>query len=406
MMKRGLRIFLIWTPIFFIGFIVYAVCLGRINIQDNLKVSQKWFPSYSHILFKQNEKYLIQKLDVSQAEKIKMNAFRSLRRVPLSHFPFAHLGEVNLFSNRPIKARKLFSEALSRDVRDLRALRGILYLNLAERKTSEAIQNLDVLLKLRRSSSSVEEYQAILLLLVLDEQAVHEIDNYLTSRPIWGRKFLFNRIGKMTDNNYQTIGQSITKFESSVAKQQRDNILHEYYMQTLRKLGKIDTALDYWQELHGGAELANNYTVFNPTFEKKKELPPFNWSEIDKRKYFSEIDQEGGVYASYADSVVRVLAEQILRLEPGRDYELNVNAEWSYKRRQGNFTWQVVCLETSDTISQINMDETSKKNLGGIINFRVPDECDFQIVKLVAKPGQYSQRIWSRTKSVNITALN
>ena len=164
-------------------------------------------------------------------------------------------------------------------------------------------------------------------------------------------------------------------------------------------------ALEYWKDLQGTVGDTNNYTVFNPTFEKRDEFAPFNWSVIDKRKYFSEIDQDGGLYASYGDSTARVLTEQILRLESGRDYKLDVNAEWSYKRRQGFFTWQVECFESSDIISEINMDETSKESSGGIINFTVPGECDFQILRLVAKPGQYSQRIWSRTKFVTITML-
>ena len=75
MMKLGSRVFLIWTPIFFIGLIVYAVCIGRITVQDNLDVSQKWFPSYSQGLLKQNEKALRQNSDVN---KIKINAIQGL----------------------------------------------------------------------------------------------------------------------------------------------------------------------------------------------------------------------------------------------------------------------------------------------------------------------------------------
>ena len=401
-MISSLRIFLIWMPILLIAFVTFSTCMGRIAVEKEVQTAERWFPNYSATRFVKNNLLLRKKLTPGVAKEIQANAIAGLKQAPLSDFPFLHMGLANYSLGEGSDNRNLMYETLNRNERNRLALRTLVNIHGVQKNFGEAIKNLDILLKLKGSPSLIDEYQQALLVLSEIPEAMTDIEGYLKTRPIWGRKFLLNRIRKMTELNYLDVAQSIEVFTKE-ANQDSDNVIHKNYLTGLQRMHKGDAAYEYWYSLIKPPKPSLPYTIFNPKFERRDELPPFNWREVDKPKFFSEIDEDGGLYASFADSSARKLSDQLLRLELGQAYRLEVDAEWTYRRRQGGFSWVLECVGSGAEIAIVAFDEEAKKNFGGRVDFRLPAKgCEAQTLKLIAKPGQYSQRIWSRTNSANI----
>ena len=404
-MISSLRIFLIWGLIVLIAFITFSACLARITVGKEVEKAEKWFPNYSATNFAKNNLLLGKKLSPEMAKQIRANAIDGLRLAPLSDLPFVHMGIANYSLREGSNNRDLIDEALNRNTRNRLALRTLVNIDGLRKNYTEAIKNLDILLKLKGSKTVTDEYQQALLTLSEIPTALPIIEKYLKSRPVWGKRFLFNKIGKMTEKNHVAIGRLIQIYTEKTNVEMDKNI-HKNYLSGLQRINKGDAAYDYWYSLIKPPKPILPYTVYNPEFDQRDELPPFNWRQVQMPKFFSEIDQSGGLYASFADNINRELSEQILKLVPGQAYGLEVKAEWTYRRRQGAFSWVLSCVGNSTELAIVNLDEVTKETSGGRSEFRVPsDGCEAQSLTLIANPGQYSQRIWSRTNSVNIFAV-
>jgi len=400
-MNSYFRIFSTWLVIFLVGLKVYSVSQGRIWVSENLEKSLNWFPNYSEGLLNLNDRILEESLSEKSAEKIKQNSIQALKSAPLTYRPFLHLAEANVFRNENDEAQKLFLAAKARNSRNRRTLRALSNLSIKDQKFGEAVQNLDILLRLKGREQDFKSYQQALTSLSSNPQALKEIDHLLSQRPPWGARYLNNQMALMTAKNYLNIGHSLTTYTQKIDEKKSDKNLNAHYLNKLIRMNKFEEAYQFWEGLFGSEK--PNTLLYNTSFEKRTALPPYNWSEIDRLKYFSEIDQGGGLYASFSDNKTRTLTEQIVRLAPGSVYRMAVDAEWSYRQRQGMFFWVITCLQNGSVISGVNLDDQAKKNSGGEHTFQVPvDGCSHQNIRLVAKSGQYSKRIWSRTNSVNL----
>ena len=400
-MNSYFRIFSTWLVIFLVGLKVYSASQGRIWVSENLETSLNWFPNYSEGLLNLNERILEENLNEKAVQKLKINSAKALKRAPLSYRPFLYLAEANVFWNQNDVARGLFLEANARNTRSRHALRGLSILSIKEQDYKVAVENLDVLLRLKGQQEHLDSYQQALTSLSPIPQAREAIDGLLSVRPPWGAKYLFNQIALMNERNFSDVSESLEIYTGSPDVNKREEKLNAAYLMKLKRMNKLEEAYRYWEELFGTQ--GQNAILYNSEFEKSPALPPFNWIEIDRPKYFSEIDKEGGLYASFRDNEARALTEQLLRLKPGSFYRMSVDAEWSYRQRQGVFNWIITCLQNKTVISEVNLDDKAKKNSGGEHTFQVPViGCSHQNIRLVAKAGQYSKRIWSRTNSVNL----
>lgn len=405
-MKRAIKLLFIWLFVSLVGVFTYSVCYGRLTADKNFDTSENWYSEYSVVFLNKNKRLLKPNLTPSEVKEIKDNAIQGLIKAPLSYLPFVQIGEANVYRNDLLTARTMFSEVFRRNTRNRRALRVMIALDIQKKDFKAAIRNLDILLRLKVNKKNKDEYHKVLLFLSENINASSIINDYLVDRPIWGHDHLLGQITSMTNNNFLKVGHSLEAFSTANSEYESDRKLRALYLKRLQIIGEVDAAYSYWLNLTQTPE-ADNYTVFNPDFDKREELPPFNWSLADKQEYFSEIDQGEGLYASYGDSEIGILTEQTIRLKVGQTYRFKVKAEWTYRKRQGMFFWNISCLPDQSIISSINLDETTKAQLGGYHDFQVPLKgCHVQSLRLSAKPGQYSQRIWSRTKSVNVTMLH
>ena len=410
-MPFALKNLIIWVAIILAGWFVYSVCQGRLLVSKNLEKSIQWLPNYSLGLLNQNERALGKSLTQQEIINIRARSVKALGKAPLAYLPFVQLGEAYGSLHDSSKVRTLFMETQKRNTRDRRALRAIANLDLQEENYEDGIRNLNTLLSLNATDEHSEAYYKALAILYTNPSGRLEIDKYLQERPDWGHRFLKNQITQMTENDFRHVEKSLKIFTAkdntdplSPKTQKFNTRLHNQYLQGLTSARKIDEAFDYWKVLFLSDEKnESDFIVNNPNFKNELSLPPFDWLEIDEAKYFSEIDYDGGLYASYNNNEANMLTEQLLRLAPGSLYKLNVDAEWTYKQRQGLFFWIVTCLSNNQTISGVTLDDAAKSTSGGSHTFLVPTAgCNHQSLRLIATPGQYSRRIWSRTNSVNI----
>jgi len=405
-MRQLFKNFLIWLGLFLIGFVIYSTSQGRIYALKDPKKALNWYPSYSETLLNLNDRLLSKGLKEENISQIKKQSIQALNKAPLSFRPFLHLGEASVARNINSNSKILFEETIRRNVRNRRGLRALVTLDVQAQNYSEAIGKLDTLLSLKGQEVALEDYHNTLLSLSDIEGVQKVINDYLRNRPVWARKYLLNRISGITESNFLDIGNSIQSFSRGTAQNANDDVIHKYYLRSLYRLRKIDEAYFYWVDLSEGSLSSKNYEVFNPNFEQRSELPPFNWLEVSMPKYFSEIDHDNGLYASFADNKVRVLTEQLLKLNSGESYRLKLNADWTYKQRQGMFFWTITCITSQAIIAGVNLDDDAKKESGGVMDFRIPlSGCEQQSVRLIATPGQYSQRIWSRTDLLDIIKI-
>lgn len=402
-MLTSIKIFVTWLTVFLVAFIVYSTCQGRIFVKSDLEKSLQWTPNYSIGLLNQNDKVLDAKLNTAEAKDVLRRSIQALEKAPLSDRPFVQLGEASIFLNSDNVDRNLFLETKKRNIRNRRALRVLVNLDANSGKFDEAVLNLDILLGLKGLEAHLTDYQNALTYLSANPTARKSIDNFLEQQAPWSRTFLSTQIELMTAVNFMDVERSLKAYMASGDNSRAHVKLNSSYLLRLMEMGRIDEGFAYWANLEGLGQTDASYTVYNPDFEKRTALAPFNWLEVDRKKYFSEIDESGGLYASFADSSERVLTQQILRLQPGAVYTFNVNADWTYRRRQGMFFWVIKCVPTNQVISEIRLDESNKETAGGAQTFQVPaGGCLHQSLNLEAKSGQYSQRIWSRTNSLNI----
>jgi len=70
-MRSLVKILFLWALILFIGVMIFSVCYGRINVNENLKVSQTWFPKYSLGLFSKNDNLLGQDISLKQGKEVR-----------------------------------------------------------------------------------------------------------------------------------------------------------------------------------------------------------------------------------------------------------------------------------------------------------------------------------------------
>lgn len=394
--------FIIWLVVLLIIFVVYSVCLGRIYANKDLQKAAKFYPGYSEVLFKTNEQ-LLTNWSERNTQEIEINSIRALHQAPMSFKPFLHLARMRNFQKRRDEARRLFSEVKSRNIRSRRALVALLDLDIYDNNLKGVIENLDILLGLNAKEENKELYHKLLTEVSFSPEARIELDKLLEIRPPWGPKYLFNQIEVMTEENFLEIGTSLKIYTQAENKRNVDDVLNATYLKKLTRMKKINEAHNYWKLLSESVTNNEPEFLYNSQFEKTRALPPFNWSEIAKAEYFSEIDEEGGLYASYRDRDDRTLTEQVLILNPGDIYKLEIEAEWSYRQRQGQFFWIITCLQSSTVISRIDLNDDAKSLSGGEHTFQVPVEgCTYQNIRLVAKTGEYSKRIWSRTNSIKL----
>lgn len=402
-MSSLLRFFTICSISIFVGFLIWKICLARIQADDDPQTSLEYDPGNSAALLAQNQALIkLGKLNTKQAKDIQDQARRVLLKAPLNDELFVQFALSNSLVDQKLSHYELFSLAKQRNIHNRSALLSLIVLDMEQNDFDKVVGNLDTLIKLGGKDTRL--YQDTLARIATLTKGSEVIDIYLQGRPQWGRSFLSGQINKMTSYNIDNVARSLSKYSSTPQLKSEDRTLHEAFLRKLIALKAYDKAYAYWQTLTQKQGGPSDLLINDPDFKDNSLLLPFSWSIHKTPDYFSERDQNDGLYVSYADNRDRVLIEQILRLKPGQLYTLKIDAEWAYKQRQGQFYWRVLCLPSNTIAVQVHMDDDNLENGVPSINITPSlERCDAQRIQLLAKPGQYSQRIWAKIKSVTLT---
>jgi len=399
----------IWLPIFIIGIFMVKICFARIIVSDNPQKSLGYYPGYSRALLAQNEVDIRADIKPAQAEIIQDRAKKALPKAPLSDTVFLQVALAASLTNQGRIRRALFSVAKSRNIHNRRALLNLLAVDVAQNDIAAVVLNLDILIRL--GGKDTRPYHESLALLAKSPVGRDTVNTYLENRPIWGYGLLIQWVYDMRINDIPFIMNSITRFSNSAKEREQDRDLHELFIERLTRLGAYEQALQHWQKQSPNNSTASEFLIHDGSFKGSKAFAPYNWQFFRSAQYYAEIDLGGGLYASYADKRSRALVRQVLDLQPGQSYTMDVDGRWVYKQRQGLFLWRLQCLPSGKTVAEIEMNDVSRVGAADShpmsLDFKLPEtDCAAQQIQLIAKPGQYSERIWARINSVKIASAS
>ena len=407
-MRFIIKFVLIWSLICFSGLSAWKICTARIIVPTEPGRSLKYFPEFSEALFALNEIDLRENLDTKIAEGIQNRAKQALQKIPISDVPFLQVALAQSLLEKKFSRRDLYGFAKKRNIRNRRVLRSLIALDAAQNDLAGVLLNIDTLIRV--GGKNIPAYQNIVLQISTRDEGRVLINEYLESRPIWGKKFLENKMANMTAFDIANVSMFLSKYASSNNELELNRDLQERFLEKLVKLGAYEQAYIHWREIFPADPKFSPPLVFDGEFLGDESYAPFNWKTFRRDNFFAEINKGEGLYASFNGGSAHVLTRQVLRLRPGKTYQLQINARWTYRQRQGKFSWEVKCLPTSKTfvtVDMVNEDSlqiTKPKQM--LVDFQIPNEqCDAQHIQLKAQSGQYSKRIWAITDSIKITQV-
>ena len=392
--------------------VVLRVGWARVIVSDNPQKSLKYLPEYSEALLARSENIFGQikenVMSTEDAQGVRDRAQRALLRAPMNGTSFLHIALTDSIMSGTLVNREVFLEAKKRNIHNRRAIKSLIALDFAENNLPSVIRNLDVLVTL--GGNSIQTYKKSLAGIYALEQGREIIDGYLPRKPSWGPWVLSTNIANLKARNIDSMVTSMSKYTDSNYETKKLQILHKEFFEKLINLEAYERAYSVWNKMLAPRDRSSDYlnhSVFDYKFLGSIAPAPFNWSLLSTSKYFSEIIQEGGLYASFANPSVRVIAYQVLMLEPGKTYKLQTKARWAYKSRQGVFSWRVKCLpKTRKNLVDVVLGEENQPNEEIEIQFAIPRKnCAAQQISLIGVPGQYSKRIWTEIEYLKIIPL-
>lgn len=165
----------------------------------------------------------------------------------------------------------------------------------------------------------------------------------------------------------------------------------------LTRQHRYDEAFLVWNLMRTDGASGSSFP-FDGGFAGLNAPVPFNWS-LDKRH--AEMLPEGGLYVSYSGTGGPRIASQLLPLTPGT-YQLLVEQEGEIPATAGDLVWSVHCVGTNRSVLELSLAGLSGADRIEPV-FTVPGgDCDYQVLSLSGKPGEYPSPIRITLNSVQI----
>ncbi len=411
-MRLILKLILVGLSVIICGIFVFKMCIARMVANSDPQQSLRYFPGYSKALFALNEIDLRAPPNATLGQNIQERSQLALPGAPISDLPFLYSAFGKSIVKGELAYRELFLAAKARNIHNKRALRGLVAIGYAKQDFPDVIENLDVLLRLGGRDHTL--YRDAMSSMAIDVQGNEIVNSYLQGRAVWGSRVLYEQIVKMGIYNIDLVSKSLSAYSKTSAFSKTmdetnavDKELYEQFLEKLMQLKAYDQVYTYWLRKAGGQSAQPEFFIHDYSFKGSEVYLPFNWKLYSTEKLYAQFDDPEGLYASYADNFQGVLASQVLKLSPSQSYQLEIAAQWTYRQRQGFFSWNISCLPSNQIIAQLKLNDEVlvKGERSALLNgeFQVPDEgCTLQKLQLLGSTGQYSQRIWAKTKYAKI----
>lgn len=383
-------------------FLAVKLSQAHLNASENPAVALKWSKTYSEALFNQSQTYLRHESFSSEdAMRVEAQSKLALKASPLNDESFTNIGFARARMADGNIDRAFFNFALRRNKRNSSALKALIGLDIREGKVAAAIKKTDALIRLGDKDSST--YIRLLAAFSQIGGGREALDSYLKAAPVWGQEYFQHDINALIPENLDAVIKSLDNFTLSHPNSDVSLTLQEQLMVKLLSLGYEEEAYARWVSLPLHKNDLPRDMPYNSDFSQNLAPAPYNWSFQSGPTFYAKVDSAGGLYASFAHDTPQTLAKQHLRLIPGESYTLSSDALWTYKERQGYFTWTLSCLDQIDSFEALALDDAILKTQTPSKTVTIPStECETQTLRLKAISGLYSKRIWLQTNSISL----
>lgn len=288
---------------------------------------------------------------------------------PLNPAPYLFAGALAERSGQEQRAGELFRSAALRDPRSEAAHYFLAGLALAKGDVDEGLDQLAILSRLNPRSVDFSKILAAYARSGVDSGAVrHALERNRASRDA-----LLYALAADPRNAELIVSLAGPASTDSIS---REHDWRARLVQALAAAGDYDGARVRWIQL-GGAQFPDGLS--SPDFETGGAPAPFNWTYSGGDAGIAEPSGDGSLSVFYYGRSDAVLAEQTIRLLPGR-YRLSMPT--SGEGQPGALAWRLSCVADANPIASIPL--TQGQTAGA---FDVPVRCAAQKLALVASVG-------------------
>jgi hypothetical protein len=311
------------------------------------------------------------------------------RKAPLAPEPYLVKGAVARVQGRDDVAEKLFAQALARDPRSeaVRYLLADLYLHTG--RPSQALAEMGVFARLKPSAAP--QIASAIAASAKTPRATQHLRQFFKTYPELEPLVLLE------------LAQDASNVELILAVRTRSPQdgppiwLFPLASQLITK-GQFAKAYDTWVMVTGIRRSRGE--LFNPTFEKLRAPPPFNWRFASSGGAV-EPSGDDQLRVTYYGAENAVLAEQWLMLAPGQ-YQLSMDASGELGG-ESPIRWALTCLPQTATVLTLPLDRTAG-DVRGI--FSIGPGCAIQRLELIGSASEFPKSIDFSISRLKLTKVS
>jgi len=337
---------------------------------------------------------------------IKENSSILLKRTPLNDRVLFYYGAMLALRDASIINQDWFDTIRRRNPRNRSNLWTLLNFARSNNDASETLKLVHILYNLEREKR--DPLEAVLSSLYKTDTGYRLINEKLTENPRWAAPFLLQEIHDLTPERADLISQSFLLWLESIPDAQASFIHTQFLSNGLIAMGKVAAAQDIWArvtEKAGEAVFASESLNYNPELLNVKAPAPFNWQILTRPGVSSELARTGGLYVSFNGDKPQTIAQQSFK-PTDKAFEISAVANYSYLSRKGNFQVKINCSSPFQNGPILTFDNTFRDaDIARVRSDGFKDKCDMALLRIMAVPGFYNDRISINFQSVSVKAL-
>lgn len=304
------------------------------------------------------------------------------RSAPLSEEPFVFSGLAALKRGDVQRAGRLFEEAVRRDPRSRFARLLLLDNRLRTNQVDGAISEIAVISRLVPESNVLMVPELAKLALVPEARV--PLKNVLDSNP--GLKLaVLDRLVEIDAPLADVLwlaGDDLGADGTNPAPLWQVRLL-----ETLVDDGRLSQAHAIWRRIVGLSG-ESDATVYDPGFQARRGPPPFDWRLLSDATGVAEPASPNGLNVTFYGRQNAVLAQQLLRLVPGR-YRIAMLASVDGRDAQPSLSWTIVCRKGGRELTSLPLIESNGRERPYSTTFEVPSDCVGQWLTLVGHSSEF-----------------
>ena len=393
------KLVLLWASALLLIYVSYF--LGEIRTKN---YSDRTFFGYSFStrLIEANNELLNLDLD-EYRETVVSNCREALRKAPINHDVFLQMAKIAHSNNEKLYARALVDEASRRKMRDRKVIKFSIQLASEVGNLHKIIDEIDLLYRLNFKNH--QDYIKILSAMHAVPEGRKYINEKLRTNPIWGHDFLSFKIKNLSGAALLNLNQSLDVFLPAYdSNQNKLNLISDYAQQLIRN-NFPDEAENFWIKTQDQKLVSSlkGSGLINPLFIRTNLSPPFNWLIANTPNITTEMNPEGGFFATFEGEKDTTLAFQTFRWPKESKASVHYQAIISAQKSRGGFYLLLDCQSPTFFIKVIPLNYLFRNEIVKSDWVSLPNkECKMARILILAKPGMLAGEISLFIKSLDI----